>query len=150
MAEYDQYEHSQHIITKTKSDLKLPDFRREALKTAGDTRTAMAYLDDDVIKGAFYVECVWFWKGMDKPEVDAHTHDFDEVLAFLGTNPEDPHDLCGEVELWLDDEKYILTKSCLVFIPRGLKHCPMLIRRADRPIFHFSAGTSGKYAKDRT
>ena len=145
MAEYEQYKHSKHIITKTKSDLTLPDFRREALKTAGDTRTAMAYLDDDIFKGAFYCECVWFWKGMEKPEVEAHTHPFDEVITFFGTNPDDPEDLCGEVEIWLEDEKITLTKSCLIFVPKGMKHCPLHIKRVDRPIFHFTAGPSSTY-----
>jgi hypothetical protein len=56
-----------------------------------------------------------------------------------------PHDLCGEIELWLGDEKHILTKSCMVFIPKGLKHCPLVFRRVDRPIFHFSAGPARAY-----
>jgi len=137
--------HGKYIITKTKSDLTLPDFRREALKTAPNTRTPMIYLDDEVLKGAFYVECVWFWKGMEKPEVEAHTHNFDEVITFFGTNPNDPQDLCGEVEIWLEDEKHILTKSCLIFVPKGMKHCPLHIKRVDRPIFHFTAGPAKSY-----
>ena len=105
----------------------------------------MVYLDDDVLKGAFYVECVWFWKGTEKPEVEAHTHPFDEVITFFGTNPDDPQDLCGEVEIWLEDEQYLLTKSCLIFVPKGMKHCPLHIKRVDRPIFHFTAGPAAKY-----
>jgi hypothetical protein len=77
---------------------------------------------------------------------EAHTHPFDEVIAFVGTNPDDPQDLGGEIELWLEDEPYILAKSCLVFIPKGLKHCPLIVRRVDRPIFHFITGPEGTYA----
>lgn len=137
---YDKY-----IITSPK-----PNFWTEpgAKKDGPDVIHPTVYMDDDVLAGAFYVECNWFWKD-NKHSPPVHTHDFDEVLAFIGTDPENPEDLCGEVELWLDDEKYMLTKSCLVFVPKGLKHCPMLVRRADRPIFHFSAGTSGMYVKDR-
>ncbi|MCK4368161.1 MAG: hypothetical protein KAV68_00605 [Dehalococcoidales bacterium] len=138
--------YGKYIITKPKADLKLPEFRRGAVEAPAETRTPLIYLDDEVIKGAFYVECVWFWKGSDKSDVEAHTHDFDEVIAFFGTNPDDPQDLCGEVELWLEDEKQILTKSCLVFVPKGMKHCPLIIRRVDRPIFHFTAGPAGTYA----
>ena len=58
-----------------------------------DIRTRIIYLDDDVIKEAFYVECIWYWKGSDKVLREAHAHDFDEVIAFWGTNLEDPHDL---------------------------------------------------------
>ena len=137
--------YAKYIITETKPDLKLPEFRRRTRDVPSDMETRLVYLDDDVIKGAFYVECVWFWKGYDAVLVEAHTHDFDEVITFFGTNPEDPHDLGGEIELWLGDEKHLLTNSCLVFVPEGLKHCPLIIKRVDRPIFHFTAGLTGIY-----
>ena len=138
--------YGEYIITGAKADLELPSYRRDAAEIAAGSHTRLIYLDDEVIKGAFYVECVWYWKGSEQSIVEAHTHPFDEVITFFGTNPEDPQDLCGEVELWLEDEKHILTKSCLVFVPKGLKHCPLIIRRVDRPIFHFTAGPGGRYA----
>ena len=138
--------YGKYIITGTKADLEHPSFRQDAAEVAAGEHTRLVYLDEEVIKGAFYVECVWYWKGSEKPIVDAHTHPFDEAITFFGTNPDDPEDLCGEVELWLEDEKHILTKSSLIFVPRGMKHCPLIIRRADRPIFHFTTGPGGKYA----
>jgi hypothetical protein len=138
--------YGKHIITGTKADLEQPAFRQDAEDVAAGNHTRLIYLDDDVIKGAFYVECVWYWKGSERSIVDAHTHPFDEVITFFGTNPDDPEDLCGEVELWLEDEKHILTKSSLIYVPKGMKHCPLIIRRADRPIFHFTTGPGGKYA----
>jgi len=35
----------------------------------------------------------------------------------------------------------------MVFVPKGLQHCPMHIRRADRPIFHLSTGSSTDYKR---
>ena len=137
--------YGKYIITGTKSDLKLPSYRRDAAEITAGEHTRLIYLDGDVIKGAFYVECVWYWKGSEQSIVGAHTHDFDEVIAFFGTNEEAPQDLCGEVELWLEDEKHMLTKSCLVFVPKGMRHCPLIIRRVDRPIFHFTTGPGGRY-----
>jgi len=140
--------YGKYIITEPKTDLKLPSYRRKPAEIPTSGQTHLIYLDNEVIKGAFYVECVWIWPGSvfwPKQLVEAHTHPFDEVITFFGSNPEDPHDLCGEVELWLEDEKHILTKSCLVFVPKGMKHCPLVIRRVDRPIFHFSAGPGGMY-----
>jgi quercetin dioxygenase-like cupin family protein len=115
-------------------------------KDSPDVMTSVAYLDNRVIPGSLYVESGWFWKPTSYSP-PPHTHDFDEVLAFFGSDPKNPQDLCGEVELWLEDEQHLLTKSCMVFIPRGLKHCPMNIRRADRPIFHFSTGSSSDYTR---
>lgn len=137
--------YGKYIITEAKADLKRPSYRRDAAEIAAGKHTRLLYLDNEVIRGAFYAECVWYWQVSEQPIVGAHTHVFDEVIAFLGTNREDPQDLCGEVELWLEDEKHILTKSCLVFVPKGMKHCPLIIRRVDRPIFHFTTGPGGKY-----
>jgi len=137
--------YGKYIITGAKTDLHLPSYRRDAAEIAAGDHTRLLYLDDEVIKGAFNVECVWYWKGSEQSIVGAHTHPFDEVIAFFGTNREDPKDLCGEVELWLEDEKHMLTKSCLVFIPKGMKHCPLIVRKVDRPIFHFLTVLGGKY-----
>jgi len=137
--------YEKYVITKAKSDLTLPENRRDRDDADASFKTHVVYLDGDILKGAFYTECVWFWKASDKPLMKAHTHDFDEVITFFGTDPDHPEDLCGEVEIWLEDEQYILTKSSLLFVPRGIKHGPLFIRRVDRPIFHFTAGPAAKY-----
>ncbi len=107
------------------------------------------HLDGNVIEGAFYLSAAWWLKASD-PEggPEPHSHDFDEVIAFFGSNPENPLDLGGEVEFWLGDEQYLITKSCLVFIPKGLKHCPLRRRRVDRPILHFSTAPAKTYTKE--
>ena len=74
-----------------------------------------------------------------------HTHDYDEVIAFFGTDLNNPYDLGAEVELWLGDEQHIINKTSLVFIPAGLKHAPLIFRRVDQPIFHFTTGTGTSF-----
>jgi hypothetical protein len=104
------------------------------------------YLDDEVVTGAFYMEVDWdFPADLEETPTEAHQHDYDEVLGFFGTDCDNPYDLCGEYELWIGDEKHIITKSCLVFIPKGLKHGPLQTIRVDRPIFAFSVGTAKMY-----
>ena len=112
-------------------------------KDPPDVHSAMAYLDGAIINGAPYVETHWFHKPT-KYSPKQHTHDFDEVLAFMGGDPGSPMEMNGEVELYIEDERHVLTKSCLVYIPAGTRHCPMNILRADRPIFHFSTGVTSK------
>ena len=51
----------------------------------------------------------------------------------------------AEIEFWLEDEKFMLTKSCMIFVPKNMIHCPLILRRVDRPIFHFTTVTAGKY-----
>jgi hypothetical protein len=137
-------QYGKYIVTEITPGMKQLSYEGKPKDIPPDKATRLFWLDDYVIHGAFYSESVWIWKGSDEIVEEAHTHDFDEVISFLGTNFEDPHDLCGEIELWLGDEKHILTRSGMVFVPKGLKHCPLIIRRVDRPIFHFTAGPAAQ------
>jgi len=69
--------------------------------------------------------------------LSSNVHTVDEIFLFLGTDPEDPSDLGGEVEFWIgrgeDAEKHIITKSSCVFIPAGLVHAPIVFRKVRRP-----------------
>ncbi len=139
--------YGKYIVTEA----KLPPPGVAAPAQTGERTGEMVLLvTDEVIKGAFYLNCALIWKASDKgsPGIRHAHNDYDEYVGFMGSNPEDPHDLCGEVEFWLDDEKHILTKSCAVFIPKGLMHCPIYFRRVDRPIFYFSTAPSTTYGKD--
>jgi hypothetical protein len=111
--------------------------------------TDVAFLDDEVLKGGRYVETVWFRKGSDEIAVYPHVHDFDEIIGFFGSNVENPQDLCGQIEDTIDGEEYITTKSCILFVPRGVVHGPLYIRRVDRPIFHFATGDTKLYHGDK-
>ena len=74
-----------------------------------------------------------------------HVHDTDEILGFYGTNPDDPYDLGGEIEINIGGETHVLTKSSMVFLPGGVPHCPLTITKVDRPIFHFSVVMDKQY-----
>jgi hypothetical protein len=113
------------------------------------------YLDNSIVPGAFYMECVWVMpraagtvppmRGGKRAGTEPHTHDYDEVIAFIGTDHDNPYDLGAEVELWLGDEKHIITKTSLVFIPAGLKHGPLVFLKVDRPVFHYTTGPGKMY-----
>jgi len=32
-------------------------------------------------------------------------------------------------------------------VPAGMPHCPLTLKRVDRPIFHFTVVTGGKYVQ---
>ncbi|UCG82443.1 MAG: hypothetical protein JSW38_09620 [Dehalococcoidia bacterium] len=141
---------SKYFVYQDKPNLELPEYRHDIPKEAG---YRVVYLDSEVVPGAnFYAEALWFWPGKirppqpgDEPGVKPHAHPFDEMIGFFGTDENDIHDLCGEVELWIDGEQHIIDKSFVAFIPAGVVHCPLNIRRIDRPIFHFTAGPGRIY-----
>lgn len=108
------------------------------------------YVDEEVVPGAYYFMAASFLgtTGQGSPDKE-HEHDFDEYLIFLGTNQENPSDLGGEVEFWLGGEKHIITRSCAVFIPAGLKHAPIYFKRIDTPIWYLATGPTKTYKQGK-
>ena len=133
-----------YIVTQPKENLVVPAWGGSL---SPEKATRMMYLDSEVIKGAFYVESVWFWPTdkVDTTSPEPHTHDYDEVLAFVGTNFEDPNDLGAEIELRIDGEQNLMNKSFLAFIPAGIVHCPLNLLKVTRPVFHFATGHGKLY-----
>ncbi|MBN2419191.1 MAG: hypothetical protein JXL81_07390 [Deltaproteobacteria bacterium] len=112
--------------------------------------TLLFQFNKDIIENTpFFTDVAWIWPKKEKivMEGESHSHDFDEIVTLFGTNPDDTRDLCGEVEFWIEDEKYELTNSCLIFIPKGTRHCPIIFHKVERPIFHFIVGQAGKYGR---
>lgn len=109
--------------------------------------TRVYCLHGGIFPGAPYVDCAWFWPQQHEIVVvdKGHSHDFEEVVTFFGTDPDDPTDLGGEIVFWMEDEPHTITKSCVIFVPKGVKHCPLIVRRLTRPVFHFATATDKNY-----
>jgi hypothetical protein len=138
-----ELKYQKYILT----DLKLPEEMQEKAPEYNERATRVLWLEDWVMKGAPSIITSWYWKATETEGTPSHAHDFDEVLGFFGSDPQNPHDLGGEVEFWLEDEKYILKNSCLIFVPRGLRHCPLRVVKVDRPIFFLAVSTTSEYVK---
>ncbi len=138
-------EHGKYIVTQPKKNLAVPDWGGNL---SADRSTRLFYLDSEVIPGAFYVEVVWFWPTSEKDDSspDPHTHDYDEVIGFFGTDPKDLHDLGAEIEFYIDNERNLMRESFLAFIPAGIVHCPLNILSITRPVFHFATNQGKMYS----
>ncbi len=79
------------------------------------------------------------------PGPKPHSHPFDELFTFFGTDLNDPDNLCGEVDFFLEEECIRITRSCILYIPAGMRHCPVNFNRMDKPFFHFSMGFTDSY-----
>jgi hypothetical protein len=106
----------------------------------------LLYLDGVRLKGAPYMETVWFKTANDTGPAP-HEHDFDEFIGFMGTDCAHPEELGATLRFYIGDEPVTVTKSCLVYIPRGVRHSPIIIPEMERPIIHFSGGNGGDYAR---
>lgn len=73
-------------------------------------------------------------------ETIPHAHKYDEFLIFLGGQLPD---LCksfdAEIDLWMGKEleKHTITSTTVVYIPKGVLHCPLNFRVISKPVlFH--------------
>ncbi|MCE5253986.1 MAG: hypothetical protein LLG45_07265 [Actinomycetia bacterium] len=105
-----------------------------ALKVVGRI-PAMTLMSNDLVPGSnMYVETGWVLAMPDpNPHIFEHVHDYDEIVIHLGTDPDDPEDLGGEIEFVLDGRPFTIDKSSSVFVPKGVKHGPLTWRRFTRP-----------------
>lgn len=68
---------------------------------------------------------------------EAHTHDVDEYLFFLGGQvPDSFSTFDAEIDLFIgeEQEKYVITEPTLVYIPKGLLHTPLEFRKINKPV----------------
>lgn len=113
-------------------------------------RTLLLGIQDSILKGSFFAGCeiLWGLTGNGPVSIEIpHSHDFDEIIGFAGSNRNYPRALCGEIEFNMGGEKLTLTKTCLIFVPKGTLHCPIVLKRIDTPIFMFEAGNNTVYQK---
>ncbi len=115
-------------------------------------RTMLLGIQDSIVPGcSLFAGCeiLWGLPGGKPVSIEIpHRHDFDEVIGFGGTNRNYPRNLGGEIEFNIGGEKHIITKTCLIFVPRGVLHCPVTFNRIDTPIFMFEAASKAVYVKD--
>ena len=108
--------------------------------------TRLLWIDGDKLSGAPYMESVWF-KCVNPSGPPSHTHEFGEIIGFLGTDPEHPEELGGVIELTVDGKVISSDKSFYTFIPAGVPHAPIIVPKLERPLIHFSGGEKGAYVR---
>jgi hypothetical protein len=135
--------YSQYIVQQ----LRLPESKVSERKEGNTAIKRILWMDDDVVKGAFQMNCTWFLHPAAKKPIEStfHKHNANELLGAFSSDPEQPNDLGAEIEFWMEDEKFIINKSSMIFIPQGIKHSPLIVNKIDRPVFHFSTITDGHY-----
>ena len=80
-------------------------------------------------------------------EETPHCHDFDFYLFFLGRD--DLGDPGAEIEIGLGEEQemHTITTPASVYVPRGMIHCPLNFKRADKPVSFAHALLAPKYTR---
>jgi len=147
--------YAKNIVTDTKEYspeelAKIQEMQKKNRVESTVKGLRLLWMDDTKVKGAsFYMECLWLWEGVTTSGTteEPHHHEFDEVIGFISTNPDNPSDLDARMEIILGDETHFLTKSCLVHVPAGMKHCPLTFREVNRPVFFFTLAPVSAYGR---
>ena len=98
-------------------------------------RPAMTLMSNALVPGSnFYIETGWvFGMPSPNPHIGEHTHDYDEIVIHLGTDPEDQEDLGAEIEFIVGGKPLILNKTSAVYVPKGVKHGPLIWKKYWHP-----------------
>jgi hypothetical protein len=93
-----------------------------------------------------------FWGFCSQPGIwrrgaGAHTHPVDEVLVYVGTDPNDTGYLGAEIEIDMgkEHERHLIDKPTVVICPAGMPHTPQVTHWVDRPFGFFAISLSGKH-----
>ena len=137
-------EYGKYVVQELKAPPFSPGFA-EIYKQWGER---LLWIEGNVVPGAFQMNMTWYHHAPDMRPLykhDEHVHDFDELIGFIGSNPDDPYDLGGVIEVGINGELHRLTKSSMIFMPGGMKHLPLSIISLERPILHFSISMNPVY-----
>ena len=127
--------YGKYITTELKRNVVMPGYKGPQLIRQGYAEghrlglEHVIWMDGEVLPGAQYGEYTWQWPATMKdqaqiqrppapklvtpelvksgkvPGIAPHAHPFTEIFSYFGTNVNDPSDLGGEIEFWLEDEK---------------------------------------------
>jgi hypothetical protein len=81
----------------------------------------------------------------------SHAHDYDQLLCFIGGNPRNIFDFGAEVEIALgpEEEKHIINTTCMVYIPKGMMHCPLNFKKVEKPFTFMHICFSPRYTRSQ-
>ena len=66
-----------------------------------------------------------------------HEHPFDQWIYLFGA--EDFSEFDADVEMTVGDEVLQINYPCYVFVPKNVKHCPLVVKRVGKPIIFADA-----------
>ncbi len=90
----------------------------------------------------FYTQCGKWHRGG-----EAHTHPEEEILVYVGLDPDNVEHLGAELELGMgpDHERHIINKPTVAICPKGFPHLPLITRWVDRPYGFVVVCLSGEH-----
>jgi len=110
----------------------------------------MTYMCNGQVPGCnCYLAISWIWDVPNpNPVTLEHSHDYDEIVIHMGTDPDKPEDLGGEIEFVVDGESLTFNTTTALFVPKGMKHGPIIWKKCTRPHIQIAMVMGGGTLKD--
>ena len=92
------------------------------------------------------------WELIERPfimEKAGHTHDWDQLLCFIGSDPKNYFDFGAEIEFFIGEEaeRYFINTTTLIYVPRGMVHGPLEYKKVHKPIMFNNIVLSAQYGR---
>jgi hypothetical protein len=119
-----------------------------------NTKSAMVYMSESqVFESSCYLDYRWISKN---PEAEyilpEKSNSKEQIILFIGGDPQNPEDLGGEIEITLNNQNYIVKSTAALYLPQGLKCGPMIWKKWSHPhiimIIVPSIGTDNNNSSD--
>jgi len=96
--------------------------------------SSMTLMSNNLVPGSnIYIEGGWVWGMPDpNPHIFEHSHDYEEIVLHFGTNHENPEELGGEIEFYVEGQAIVLNQTSAIYVPAGKKHGPLIWKK-----YHF-------------
>jgi hypothetical protein len=82
---------------------------------------------------------------------DPHSHDFDQILFFIGADPKNAKNFDAELEMYLEDKFEPISSASYVHVPAGTMHGTVNVKKVNKPFIFMDItlaplGSSRPYA----
>jgi hypothetical protein len=107
----------------------------------------LVFCDDDIIEGSHFFSAMFMGESATKIAGHGpHKHRDPEVVVALGSDPDHPHELGAEFEVYMgpEMEKHVVNKPALIYIPGNFIHCPFRVTKVTRPFLFIDMQYSPK------
>jgi hypothetical protein len=102
--------------------------------TRGRQSPTMTYMSKTQINVAnYYIEFGWIYDVVDPPIHEMVHQKYDEIVLHIGGDPSAPEDLGADMSFGLGGDKLEFSSSYGVYIPRGLRHGPLIWNKVRKP-----------------
>lgn len=101
----------------------------------GHQAPSMTYMSNSLVPGCnTYIEISWVYHLPDpNPHIFEHSHKYNEIVLHIGTDPDHPEDLGGEMEIGFDGRPLVFDTTSALYVPKGLRHGPLAWHKVTRP-----------------